>query len=86
MLHLRFHPDKSQVCYYDSTAGFLISFLLISNEIYAQSETEQQKELQQMSSGIRFIILSTSTSFIVVYNGWSRRQPESIRNILDISI
>lgn len=50
MLHLLFYPDKSQVCYCDFTAGFLISFLLISNEICAHCETEQQKK----SSGIRF--------------------------------
>lgn len=43
MLHLPFYPDKSQVCYCDFTAGFLISFLLISNEICAHCETEQHK-------------------------------------------
>lgn len=34
--------------------GFLIRFLLISDEICTQCETEQQKELQRMPSGIRF--------------------------------
>lgn len=66
MLHLRFHPDKSQVRYCDSTAGFLISFLLMSNEICAQCETEQQKELQQMSSGVR---LTRFVNFYFFHHG-----------------
>lgn len=75
MLHLLFYPDKSQVYYCDITARFLISFLLISNEICAHCETEQQKELQQMSAGIRFSWFINAFSFINVYYGWRWRQP-----------
>lgn len=61
MLHLLFYPDKSQVCYCDFTAGFLISFLLISNEICAHCETEQQKVFRyQIFSVCQLLFLSST--------------------------